>query len=263
MERVVQWYPGHMARAMRRVAEYLAAIDIVIEVADARVPFSGRNPALDALAGKRARLLVLNREDLAEPAATKAWIAHFAVQGVEAIAVDGRSQRSVTRVANATKRIAKTRAGISRGIVLGLPNSGKSTIINRLLGRAAAKTEDRAGVTRALQWFRLQPNVELMDTPGVLVPKIGSADAQWKLAICGAVPRDRYDPQEVAAAFHRWLVERHPRTRVPSLEDFAAARGFARRGGEIDYHNAAQSYVKAFNDGVFGRVTFELPGEAE
>jgi ribosome biogenesis GTPase A len=261
MERIVQWYPGHMARAMRRIGEYLAAIDIVIEVADARVPYSGRNPALDDLIGKRARLLVLDREDLADPSVTKLWISHFALRGLEAIAVDGRSQRSVARVATATMRLAKERSGISRGIVLGLPNSGKSSIINGLLRRAAAKTENRAGVTRALQWFRLQPNFELMDTPGVLVPKIAGEAAQWKLAACGAVPRDRYDAQEVASAFHRWLVDRRPRTRVPDLEAFAAARGFARRGGAIDYHNAAQSYLKALDGGIFGRITFETPDE--
>ncbi len=259
MEKTVQWYPGHMARAMRRIEKYLEIIDVVIEVADARVPASGRNPAVDRIAAKRARLLVLDKEDLADPATTKRWVAHFAAAGLESLAVDGRSQRSVGHVATATARLAAHRTGISRGIVLGLPNSGKSSIINGLLRRSAAKTEDRAGVTRQLQWFRLAPNFELMDTPGVLVPKIATPDAQWKLALCGAVPRERYDPQEVAAAFHEWLVRRRPRTTVPDLEAFAKARGFARRGGEIDFHNAAQSYVKAISDGTFGRFSFESP----
>ena len=261
MERTVQWYPGHMARAMRRIAEYLAIIDVVIEVADARVPRCGRNPAVDEIVGKRARILVLDRGDLAEPNTTKRWIERFAAAGLEAIAVDARSARSVARVAAAAARLSKRRTGISRGIVLGLPNSGKSSIINGLLRRSAAKTEDRAGVTRALQWFRVAPNFELMDTPGVLVPKIATADAQWKLALCGAVPRDRYDPEEVAAAFHRWLTAQRPGARVPDLEAFAAKRGFARRGGEIDYHNAAQSYVKAIGDGTFGRLSFDAPDD--
>jgi ribosome biogenesis GTPase A len=256
LERVVQWYPGHMVRAMRKIGEYLKLIDIVIEVADARVPRSGRNPALDAMIAGRARILVLTREDLADPHSTKAWIEAFALQGLDAVSVDGRSQRAVARVATAIARSAK-RIGMSRALVVGLPNSGKSSIINGLMRRGAAKTENRAGVTRQLQWFRMHPNVELMDTPGILVPKIATKDAQWKLAISGALPRDRYDPEQVAVAFHRWLKRRRPRTRVPDLETFAASRGFVRRGGEVDYHNAAQSYVRALNEGAFGRISFE------
>jgi ribosome biogenesis GTPase A len=262
LERVVQWYPGHMVRAMRRIGEYLKLIDIVIEVVDARVPLSGRNPALDALIARRTRIVALNRDDLADPSTTKAWVEAFARLGLDAIGVDGRSQRSVARVATAITRSAKSRSGIARALVVGLPNSGKSSIINALLRRAAAKTEDRAGVTRQLQWFRLAPNVEVMDTPGILVPKIATKDAQWKLAISGAVPRDRYDPEQVAAAFHHWLTQRRPRTRVPDLAAFAAARGFVRRGGEIDYHNAAQSYIRALNAGTFGRISFESTDDA-
>jgi ribosome biogenesis GTPase A len=257
LERVVQWYPGHMVRAMRKIGEYLKLIDIVIEVADARVPRSGRNPALDALIGGRARLLVLTREDLADAHATKAWIEAFAAGGLEAFGVDGRSQRSVARVATATLRPAKARHGVSRALVVGLPNSGKSSVINGLMRRSAAKTENRAGVTRQLQWFRMLPNVEVMDSPGILVPKIATKDAQWKLAACGALPRDRYDPEQIAVAFHRWLRRQRPRTRVPDLEAFAASRGFVRRGGEIDYHNAAQAYLRALNEGVFGRISLE------
>ncbi|MGA8533414.1 MAG: YlqF/YawG GTPase family protein, partial [Candidatus Tumulicola sp.] len=155
LERVVQWYPGHMVRAMRKIGEYLKLVDIVIEVADARVPRSGRNPALDAMIGERARILVLTREDLADPHATKAWIEAFAHRGLEALSVDGRSQRSVGRVAAATARSAKRRRGTSRVLVAGVPNSGKSSIVNALVRRGAAKTEDRAGVTRQLQWFRM------------------------------------------------------------------------------------------------------------
>ena len=260
MDRVVQWYPGHMARAMRRIGEKLALVDVVIEVADARVPRSGRNPLLDEILGNRKRLLALDRDDLADPAATKDWIAFFTDAGLETLAVDGRSQGSVGRLVTALTGLAKGRSGISRGIVVGLPNSGKSTIVNGLLRRNAAKTEDRAGVTRALQWFRLAPNVELMDTPGVLVPKIATKDAQWMLAACGAVPRDRYDPEEVAGALVGWASVHRPRLRVPDLETFAAQRGFKRRGGEIDFHNAAGAYLRAFNEGAFGRITFETPG---
>jgi ribosome biogenesis GTPase A len=262
LERVIQWYPGHMARAMRKIADYLALIDVVVEVVDARVPRSGRNPGLDRLAARRQRLLVLDRHDLADPHVTSRWLAAFERDGLEAIAVDGRSQQSVARVKSAMVRLAKRRAGVSRAMVVGIPNSGKSTIVNALLRRSAAKTEDRAGVTRQLQWFRLPPNVELMDTPGILVPKIETKASQWKLAICGAVPRARYEPEEVARAFARWAASHYPKRDVLDLDAFAAARGFVRRGGEIDYHNAAQSYVSALGAGTFGRFSFESPDES-
>jgi ribosome biogenesis GTPase A len=259
----IQWYPGHMVKAMRRIGEYLSLIDIVIEVVDARVARDGRNPMLDKLAARRTRVLVLTRNDLAEPAVTKAWLERFDAQGLNALAVDGRAQPSLTRLVTLVSGLAKQRRRPSRAIVVGIPNSGKSSIINGLLRRAVAKTEDRAGVTRQLQWFRLSSDVEVMDTPGILVPKIASRESQWKLAVCGAVPRSRYDPEEVADAFHRWLVARDPSTRVPDLPAFAAARGFVRRGGEIDYHNAAQSYLRAFGEGEFGRISLEAPGDTQ
>jgi ribosome biogenesis GTPase A len=262
LDKVVQWYPGHMVRAMRRIGEYLKLIDIVIEVIDARAPRSDANPLLDELIGSRARLVVLSRDDLADPHVTPRWIEAFAARGREAIAVEARQQQSVSRILAAITARAKSKTGLSRAIIVGVPNSGKSSIINGLLKRAAAKTEDRAGVTRQLQWFRLTPTIELMDSPGILVPKIEGAQAQWKLAMIGAVPRERYDPIEVAYEFHRWLAEHQPgRTGVPDLEAFARARGFMRKGGAIDEHNAAQAYVKAFNEGSFGRITLEAPGD--
>jgi ribosome biogenesis GTPase A len=258
----IHWYPGHMARAMRKISERLALIDIVVEVVDARIARSGRNPALDRLAGRRARLLVLDRHDLADPHVTKAWVAAFRRDGLAAIAVDGRSQQNAGRVRTAMLALAKAK-GVSRALVVGIPNSGKSSIINALLRRAAAKTEDRAGVTRQLQWFRLPPNVELMDTPGILVPKIATQASQWKLAICGAVPRERYEPEQVVRAFESWSGQRYPARGVPTLDEFAAARGFMRRGGSADYHNAAQSYVSAFNEGSFGRISLETPQDRD
>ena len=264
LQRAVQWYPGHMVRAMRKMAEYLKLVDLVIEVIDARAPRSDQNPLLDALIGTRDRLTILNRDDLAEPATTKRWLEWFEARGRRAIATEGRQQQSVGRILRAVNELAAKRTGMTRAIIVGLPNSGKSSIINGLLKRSAAKTEDRAGVTRQLQWFRLGPGIELMDTPGILVPKIETPESQWKLAMIGAVPRERYDPEEVAVHFHRWLESKtNGRTNVPDLESFARARGFARRGGEVDYHNAAQSYVRAFNDGSFGRLSLETPDDDE
>jgi ribosome biogenesis GTPase A len=254
-----------MAKAVRRIREYLRSMDVVVEVVDARIPRSGRNALLDELAGRRARVVALDRHDLADPAMTKRWLQYFADRGANAVAVDARAPRNVARIASAIEQSSKRNAGrgIARAMIVGVPNSGKSTVVNSLLRRAAAKTANRAGVTRQTQWFRLGPGVELMDTPGVLPPKISGAAAQWKLALCGAVPRERYDPQEVAAAFHDWLIARKPASSVPDLQTFAGQRGFVRRGGEIDYHNAAQSYISAFNDGAFGRISLEAPDDAE
>lgn len=264
LEHDVQWYPGHMPKALRRIREYLRAIDVVIEVVDARVAHSGRNPVLDDIAGTKAHVVALSRNDLAEPAATKAWVADFERRGAVAIAVDGRSRQSVNRIADAIARAPQRKriSGTSRAMIVGIPNSGKSTIVNTLLRRAAAKIEARAGVTRQVQWFRLSPVLELMDTPGVLPPKISSRTAQWKLALCDGVPATRYDAQEVIEAFHRWATDKR-RSGVPDLREFATSRGFVRRGAEVDEHNAAVAYVRAFNDGVFGRFSLEGPHDAE
>ncbi|MFN2448414.1 MAG: ribosome biogenesis GTPase YlqF [Candidatus Baltobacteraceae bacterium] len=257
-EQTVQWYPGHMVAAMRRMDDYMKLIDIVIEVVDARVPQIGANPMLDHLAGKRPRLLVLSREDIADPVQTGRWVEFFQTKRRKAVAVNAMEQGSVSRANYYLGQIASQTKATQRAMVVGVPNSGKSSVINALLRRSVARAEDRAGVTRQLQWFRVSPNLELMDTPGILVPKISSPDAQWKLAMAGAVPRERYDPEDVVARFHRWLTEvSKNRTRVPDLEAFAASRGFKRKGGETNLHNAAQSYLKDFNDGKFGRITLE------
>lgn len=259
-EQVVQWYPGHMAAAMRRMSEQMKLIDIVIEVVDGRVPQIGTNPMLDALAGKRPRMLVMTRDDLCDPPQTARWLKFFESKRKRSVVVNATEQGSVNKASYYLSQIAASGRGTQRAMVVGIPNSGKSSVINALLRRTAARTEDRAGVTRALQWFRVGPNLELMDTPGILVPKISSPDAQWKLALVGAVPRERYDPEDVARRFHKWLAEAtNNRTRVPDLETFAATRGFKRRGGETDLHNAAQSYISSFNEGKFGRITLEPP----
>ena len=200
LERVIQWYPGHMVRAMRKIGEYLRLIDVVVEVVDARRFAQRRAIRCGRTRGPPRASSWLNRDDLADPQTTKRWIEHFAARGIRG----GRRRRTraAERLARSPPRCAtspkETAARRSRVIVVGIPNSGKSSIINGLRKRSAAKTEDRAGVTRQLQWFRLTPNIELMDTPGILVPKIATKSAQWKLALTGAVPRTHYDPEEVS-----------------------------------------------------------------
>ncbi len=257
-EATIQWYPGHMARAMRRLGEDLRAIDVVVEVVDARVPASGANPALAALAGSRPRLLVLSRAQLASAAATREWLDAFAARGRTAIAVDAKQRGGAAALRGAVEALASGRRN-ARAIVLGIPNAGKSTVINAIAGRNVARAEDRAGVTRARQWFRVGDSLEIMDTAGILVPKIDTAEAQWKLAMVGAVPRARFDAEDVVARFHRRLVATGHADGVPDLDTFAQSRGFVRRGTILDTHNAAWAYLKDWNEGKFGRMTLEEP----
>jgi ribosome biogenesis GTPase A len=256
---VIQWYPGHMVRAMRRLGEDLRLADIVLEVVDARVPGSGRNPALGSVAGHKPRLVVLEREDLADPEATAAWLARLRRNEERAVAVNGKTQATRGRLREALHDFVPAR-GALRAIVVGIPNAGKSTIINALARKNVARVEDRAGVTRTAQWFRAGDDIEVMDTAGILVPKIETPEAQWKLALAGAVPRERFDPEDVVGRFAAWSAEQGLR-RVPSLDAFAAERGFLRQGNIPDTHNAARSYIKEWNDGGFGRMTLEWPEE--
>jgi len=255
----VQWFPGHMAAALRDVARRLELVDVVVEVRDARLPVTSANPALASMVGRRAHLLVLAKEDLADPDKTAQWLTHFQRQGLRSSAVRGKEQRSVKRLANLIVAAGGGRRTL-RAMVVGIPNVGKSSVINALLRRAAAKTEDRPGVTRDLRWFRVSPELELMDTPGVLMPKIDTPEAQWKLALCGAVPMERFDAESVIAAFGSWLAE-HPaptHEAVPTdLTAFAAARGCLRKGGQVDVERTATLFLRDFNQGRFGRFTFD------
>ncbi|HEX3551568.1 MAG TPA: ribosome biogenesis GTPase YlqF [Candidatus Elarobacter sp.] len=261
LQAAINWYPGHMAVAMRQLGERLRIVDVVVEVLDARLPRSSANPALDRLAAHKPRVVVLGREDLADPHATREWLAWYERSGRTAVAVNAKEQGAVKRVAAALGALAGG-SGTTRAMVVGIPNTGKSSIINGLLRRTAARTEDKAGVTRSLQWFRVQPKLEVMDTPGILVPKIATPEAQWQLALTGALPRERYEPEEVIGAFVAWARAHRPAAGVPDLESFASARGFARRGGEADLHNAAGAFLREFNDARFGRFTFEMPEAA-
>jgi ribosome biogenesis GTPase A len=249
-----------MAQSIRLMHERLALVDVVLEVVDARLPTISANPLLDELIGDRPRLVLLGREDLADPQFTGKWIAYEQRLGRRALAINGKQQGSVRNALPLLTDLGRGRRTM-RAMVVGIPNSGKSTVINGLAKRIAAKAEDKAGVTRSLSWFRVSPTLEIMDTPGILPPKIETAQARWQLALCNALPRERYDAADVVARFIDWAAE-HRRS-VPDLETFARQRGFLRRGNEIDVHNAAGAYVKDFNVAKFGRITFEAPPAME
>jgi len=253
----IGWYPGHMARAIRRLGEDLRSVDTVVEVVDARLPLSGRNPGLARLAARKRLLLVLTRADLADPNATAAWLEYFRARGSEALAIDAKRTSDGTRLRANLCRLATQRA-TSRAMVVGIPNAGKSTAINAIAGKSIARAENRAGVTRAPQWFRIASNLELLDTAGILVPKIDSPEAQWKLALIGAVPSARFDPEDAIARLGLWMAARGREDAV-DLETFSQERGFLRRGTIVDTHNAAWSYIKELNAGTFGRMTLGEP----
>ncbi len=281
----INWYPGHMAKARRLLAKSLQAVDVVIELLDARIPASSRNPLIEEMAGRRPVLVVLNKSDLADPALTAKWVEFFRAAGREAVSVDSTTGRGTEEVLEGVKRLyaplAARQAALGRRprpprcMVVGIPNVGKSLFINRLAGRKAARAEDRPGVTRGRQWVVLREGLELLDTPGILWPKIDTEEAAFRLAVTGAIKEDVFDVVALAGQFLAWLVERCPKTLAEryALEPAPGAaahagellavlgekRGFMARGGKVDLVKAARHLLKEFREGKLGRLTLEEP----
>ncbi len=282
----IQWYPGHMTKTRRMIAEQMKYMDAVCEILDARVPLSSRNPDVEELTAGKPRLMVLNRGDLADPAATKAWGAWFRGRGfavLECNAKQGQGTRqfpAAVRSLLADKLAAyaeKGQAGrMLRVMILGIPNVGKSTFINRVARRKTAKTEDRPGVTRAKQWVPVDQSLELLDTPGMLWPRFEDPDVGFRLACTGAVRDEIMDLEELAARLMAYLGEYYPQALAERykvereaedsghglLAKAGRKRGFVLRGGEIDTERMARILLDEFRGGKLGRFTLELP-EAE
>lgn len=281
----VQWFPGHMAKARRMISESVKLVDVVCEIADARIPVSSRNPELDALLSGRPRLLVLNRTDLADPAVTKLWTDYFRQSGVPVIETDSRSGKGVNSFLPTVKTLLsdkiaaleeKGQSGKAlRAMVVGVPNVGKSTFINRLAGRKAAIASDRPGVTRGKQWITVGTSLELLDTPGLLWPKLDGLNVGEHLAFTGAVKDQILDTEGLAAHLMTWMAENYPQLLTARykispqekmagwemLEAAARKRGFLISGGEVDTERMSNILLDEFRGGVVGRVSLERPGD--
>lgn len=281
----IQWFPGHMTKAQRMIGENMKLVDAVCELIDARIPRSSRNPDIDALAGDKPRLIILNRIDLADPAMTARWREYFRRQGLPVLETDAKSGKGVKEFPAAVRAVLRERIAALeakgqgtrplRVMILGIPNVGKSTFINRVAGRKAAIAGDKPGVTRGKQWISIGTGLDLLDTPGILWPKFDSQEVGEALALTNAIKADVLDKETLAANFMLRLratkpeaiIERYKFTPDPEkngfelLEDAGRRRGFLVSGGEVDIERMANVLLGEYHDGKLGRITLEAPPE--
>ncbi len=275
----ISWYPGHMAKAKRQLQDQLSRTDVVIEVCDARIPLSSRNPDLDQLIRHKRRILLLNKADLADPELTAEWCGAFRAQGLSVLALNSLraasrvvpliDEASREKVENAQNRgIRKT----VRAMVVGVPNVGKSTLINLIKGKATIRTADRPGVTRSTQWFRVTPYLELMDSPGLLWPRLDDPAVAQRLAYIGSVKDEIHDTRRLCLSLLDELMAERPQLLLARyklndgslrgealLSAICAARGFLLRGGELDTDRGVATVLDEFRAGKIGRITLEAP----
>ncbi len=279
----IQWFPGHMAKTRRLISENLKLVDLVVELLDARAPLSSRNPEIDGICGQKPRLLILNKSDLADPNENEAWLSYFKEKGLPALLFDSVHSKSTKQVVDMARALLteKRKQQEERGMVnralklmiVGIPNVGKSSFINRLAGRTAAISGDRPGVTRGKQWIRLSGGLELLDTPGVLWPKFEDEAVGLRLAFSGAIKDEIMDTETLGAKLMEALCERAPEMLMArykletcefengfyALEAVAKKRGFIVSKGEYDLLRAAQIVLDEFRSAKIGRITLESP----
>ncbi|MCR5355036.1 MAG: ribosome biogenesis GTPase YlqF [Lachnospiraceae bacterium] len=276
-----QWYPGHMTKAKRQMQEDIKLIDLVVEIVDARVPMSSRNPDIDELGKNKARLILLNKCDLADAAATDRWKVYFESKGYHVVAIDARNNKGMKAINNVineacAEKIARDRArGIKnrpvRAMVVGIPNVGKSTFINSFAGRASAKTGNKPGVTKGKQWIKLNKGVELLDTPGILWPKFEDQTVGLRLAFIGSIKDDLIQQQELAMELLKYIVKLYPdaiadrygvdesQEAHEMLQAIAQNRNCIAKGGDLDYDKAALLIIDDYRNGVIGHMDLEFP----
>ena len=289
----VQWFPGHMAKTRRIMRSSLKLVDAVAEITDARIPYSSRNPEMDSLVGNKPRIIVLNKSDSADETATSQWIDFYKRNGILAVATDCRSGKNINRFKSALAELMsdKTKAWNEKGMngrpirlmIVGIPNVGKSSLINKLAGYNCTRVEDRPGVTRGAQWIKVDDNIELLDMPGVLWPKFEDKDVGERLAFTGAVKDQVLDIEYLACRFLELMLEIYPECIVSRygvslddlpenrdelsgcvigfelLERIAKKRGFLLSGGDVNTERCAITVMDEFRAGKLGRITLELP----
>lgn len=280
-----QWYPGHMTKAKRMMEENIKLIDLVIELVDARLPVSSRNPDIDDIGKNKARLILLNKSDLAEEKWNDAWAEYFREKGYSVVKVNSRKGGGIKSIQGVIQEACKEKIerdrkrGILnrpvRAMVVGIPNVGKSTFINSLAGKACAKTGNKPGVTKGKQWIRLNKNVELLDTPGILWPKFEDQTVGLRLAFIGSIKDEILNTEELAAELIRFLTARYPdvlhgkyeieeeQDVYACLNSIAESRHCLVRGNELDTEKAARLLLDDFRNGKLGRITLEFPGDYE
>ena len=287
----IQWYPGHMTKTRRQIEADLKLVDIVVEIIDARIPASSRNPDIDAICAGKPRLIVLNRADQADPAQNRAWEAYFRSQGRSVLETDARSGRGINQFSAVVQGVLKDQIARwkekgqvgrpVRAMVVGVPNVGKSTFINKVAKKKSAKAGDRPGVTRGKQWVHVDQGLDLLDTPGILWPKFEDEATGMNLAYTGAVKDEIMDVETLGCHFMALLGERYPQAlmdgyRLPELpareegendaawgyrllQAAAAKRGMRISGGEVDTERMARVLLDEYRGGRLGRFTLELP----
>lgn len=277
---MINWYPGHMAKAKRLLSEQLKRIDLVIEICDARLPYSSRNPELLRMISNKRHILLMNKSDLAESELNRKWIRYFQEQGTTAYLTNAtmiKGKETVSLIDDATKEIVEKhlQKGVRktvRAMVVGIPNVGKSTLINRLYGRAIAQTGDRPGVTKSNQWVKISPYLELLDTPGLLWPKLDDQIAARRLYYIGSIKDDIADtadmtihlledlccivPEKVKNRYH---IQDTEIKGIELLDAVCAGRGWLQKGAQYDYDRCCRIVLDEYRDGKLGRITFEEP----
>ncbi len=277
----IQWYPGHMTKAVRMMQENIKLIDIVIELVDARVPLSSKNPDIDELAKNKFRLILLNKSDLADERLTESWENYYKEKGFAVRRINARSGAGMKSLTNVIQEACKEKIerdrkrGILnrplRAMIVGIPNVGKSTFINTYVGKACTKTGNKPGVTKGAQWIRINKNVELLDTPGILWPKFEDQEVGIRLAYIGSIKDDILNVQELALRFIDYLKQEYPGTiadvykaeenqeSYQILEQIAVNRQCRLKGDQLDYDKAAAMLLDDYRSGKLGRITLECP----
>lgn len=281
----IQWFPGHMAKTRRLISENLKLVDIVVELKDARIPYSSTNPVLDEILGSKPRVIALNKSDMANRDNLNEWISYYKSKGIKAVAIDSIKGTGINTLKDEIKNILseKTKRDAEKGIknrdpkmmVVGIPNVGKSSFINKLSKRAGAKTGDRPGVTTAKQWIRINGGYELLDTPGILWPKFEDEFVGKNLAFTGAVRDEVYDISEVACELLTFLSKSVPDTlcsvyKLDSVSgllgheilfEIGKKRGCLIKGGEVDFERVSRIILDEFRAGKLGKISLETPDD--